>query len=61
VLDNPVRDRLRDERIRMPPDAADALTEIYADPPSVAPLWFREKGGVVREHERAEGWGTYNG
>jgi pyruvate dehydrogenase E1 component alpha subunit/2-oxoisovalerate dehydrogenase E1 component alpha subunit len=43
------------------PDAADALTEIYADPPSVAPLWFREKGGVVREHERAEGWGTYNG
>ena len=43
------------------PDAADALTEIYADPARIAPLWFREGGGVVREHERAQGWGTYDG
>jgi pyruvate dehydrogenase E1 component alpha subunit/2-oxoisovalerate dehydrogenase E1 component alpha subunit len=43
------------------PEAEDALTEIYADPPRIAPLWFREQGGVVREHERAEGWGTFDG
>ena len=43
------------------PDAEDALTGIYADPPAVAPLWFREEGSVVRDHERAQGWGTFDG
>ena len=34
---------------------------IYADPPAEKPLWFREgKGGVVDEHERPEGWGTFD-
>ena len=43
------------------PEALDALTGIYADPPSERPLWFREGGGsVVDEHERAQGWGTYD-
>ena len=43
------------------PDAEDALNGIYADPPRIAPLWFREAGSVVREHERAQGWGTFDG
>jgi pyruvate dehydrogenase E1 component alpha subunit/2-oxoisovalerate dehydrogenase E1 component alpha subunit len=43
------------------PDAEDALTGVYADPPAVAPLWFREEGSVVRDHERAQGWGTFDG
>lgn len=43
------------------PDAEDALTGVYADPPTVAPLWFREEGSVVRDHERAQGWGTFDG
>ena len=43
------------------PDAEDALSGVYADPPAVAPLWFREEGSVVRDHERAQGWGTFDG
>jgi TPP-dependent pyruvate/acetoin dehydrogenase alpha subunit len=42
------------------PEALDALAGIYADPPRERPLWYREGGGVVREHERAEGWGAYS-
>jgi pyruvate dehydrogenase E1 component alpha subunit/2-oxoisovalerate dehydrogenase E1 component alpha subunit len=43
------------------PEALDALTGVYADPPVQETLWFREgKGGVVNEHERPEGWGTYS-
>jgi len=43
------------------PDALDALVGVYADPPAERPLWFREgQGGVVDEHERPEGWGTYD-
>ncbi|HZF68703.1 MAG TPA: thiamine pyrophosphate-dependent dehydrogenase E1 component subunit alpha [Gemmatirosa sp.] len=46
-----------------PPEALDALVGIYADPPAERPLWFREgiAGPVLREHERAEGWGVYKG
>jgi pyruvate dehydrogenase E1 component alpha subunit/2-oxoisovalerate dehydrogenase E1 component alpha subunit len=55
-------DEATDAAERAPmPDAADALTEIYADPPRIAPLWFRDGGAVVRDHERAQGWGTYDG
>ena len=43
------------------PDAEDALIGVYEDPPAVAPLWFREEGSVVRDHERAQGWGTFDG
>ncbi|HEY9226687.1 MAG TPA: thiamine pyrophosphate-dependent dehydrogenase E1 component subunit alpha [Gemmatimonadaceae bacterium] len=43
------------------PEALDALVGIYADPPTEKPLWFREgTGGVVDQHERPEGWGTWS-
>ena len=42
------------------PQPLDALEGIYADPPRERPLWFREGGAVVRDHERAEGWGTFS-
>jgi pyruvate dehydrogenase E1 component alpha subunit/2-oxoisovalerate dehydrogenase E1 component alpha subunit len=43
------------------PEALDALAGIYADPPRERPLWFREgTGSVVDQHERAQGWGTYD-
>ncbi len=43
------------------PEALDALVGVYADPPAAEPLWFREgKTGVVGEHERPEGWGTWS-
>ena len=45
-----------------PPIAIDALVGVYADPPTVAPLWFREGvGSAVDQHERAAGWGTFDG
>ncbi len=44
-----------------PPLGADALTGVYADPPSERPLWFREGSETVVEvHERPEGWGTFD-
>jgi pyruvate dehydrogenase E1 component alpha subunit/2-oxoisovalerate dehydrogenase E1 component alpha subunit len=43
------------------PEALDALQGIYADPPAERPLWYREgTGSVVDQHERAQGWGTYD-
>jgi pyruvate dehydrogenase E1 component alpha subunit/2-oxoisovalerate dehydrogenase E1 component alpha subunit len=43
------------------PEALDALTGIYADPPAEKPLWFREgAGSVVDKHERPEGWGVWS-
>ena len=43
------------------PEALDALTGVYADPPAERPLWFREGvAGVVSSSERAaDGWGVY--
>ena len=44
-----------------PPEALDALEGVYADPPRMATLWYRE--GVeraVERSERAQGWGTYD-
>jgi pyruvate dehydrogenase E1 component alpha subunit/2-oxoisovalerate dehydrogenase E1 component alpha subunit len=56
-------DRATDEADRSPPPVAlDALTGVYADPPAQPALWFR--AGVDRavdRHERAQGWGTYDG
>ena len=43
-----------------PPAALDALVGIYASPPSEQPLWFRAEGAALTEHERSEGWGTWN-
>jgi TPP-dependent pyruvate/acetoin dehydrogenase alpha subunit len=43
------------------PEPLDALVGVYADPLTVAPLWFREgKRSAVAQHERPEGWGTFS-
>jgi pyruvate dehydrogenase E1 component alpha subunit/2-oxoisovalerate dehydrogenase E1 component alpha subunit len=47
-----------------PPQALDALVGVYADPPAVPPLWFREGSGApaaAAAAERPAGWGTYDG
>jgi pyruvate dehydrogenase E1 component alpha subunit/2-oxoisovalerate dehydrogenase E1 component alpha subunit len=56
-------DAATDEAEKSPPaEATDALVGVYADPPTVAPLWFREGvGSAVDQHERAAGWGTFDG
>lgn len=44
------------------PEPLEALRGVYGDAASVEPLWFREEvRSAVTEHERPEGWGTYNG
>ena len=44
------------------PEPMDALAGIYADPPRVEPLWFREGiGSAVDAHERPASWGTHDG
>jgi TPP-dependent pyruvate/acetoin dehydrogenase alpha subunit len=44
------------------PEPLDALVGVYADPPAVAPLWFRDgKRSAVAQHERPDGWGTFSG
>ena len=43
------------------PDPTDALVGIYADPPTLAPLWFREGiKSAVEVHERPSSWGTHD-
>lgn len=55
-------DRATDEAEASPmPEPTDALVGIYADPPTLAPLWFR--AGVksaVEVHERPSSWGTHD-
>ena len=55
-------DRATDEAEASPmPDPTDALVGIYADPPAVAPLWFREGiKSAVDVHERPSSWGTHD-
>ena len=55
-------DAATDEAERSPaPEGTDALTGILADPAAEAPLWYREgRAKAVEEHERPEGWGTYD-
>jgi pyruvate dehydrogenase E1 component alpha subunit/2-oxoisovalerate dehydrogenase E1 component alpha subunit len=55
-------DEATDEAEKSPmPEAGDALAGIYADPPTVAPLWYREGvGSAVSAHERPESWGTFD-
>jgi TPP-dependent pyruvate/acetoin dehydrogenase alpha subunit len=55
-------DRATDEADASPmPDPTDALVGIYADPPTVAPLWFREGiKSAVEVHERPSSWGTHD-
>jgi len=55
-------DRATDEADASPmPDPTDALVGIYADPPAIAPLWFREGiKSAVDVHERPSSWGTHD-
>ncbi|HEV7838296.1 MAG TPA: thiamine pyrophosphate-dependent dehydrogenase E1 component subunit alpha [Gemmatimonadaceae bacterium] len=55
-------DRATDEAEASPmPDPTDALVGIYADPPVIAPLWFREGiKSAVEVHERPSSWGTHD-
>jgi TPP-dependent pyruvate/acetoin dehydrogenase alpha subunit len=43
------------------PDPTDALVGVYADPPVVPALWFREGiKSAVEVHERPSSWGTHD-
>jgi TPP-dependent pyruvate/acetoin dehydrogenase alpha subunit len=43
------------------PDPTDALVGVYAEPPVVEPLWFREGiKSAVEVHERPASWGTHD-
>ena len=55
-------DRATDDAEASPmPDARDALVGIYADPPALTPLWFREGiESAVEGHERPSSWGTHD-
>jgi TPP-dependent pyruvate/acetoin dehydrogenase alpha subunit len=55
-------DRATDEAEASPmPDPTDALVGIYAEPPALAPLWFREGiQSAVEVHERPSSWGTHD-
>ncbi len=55
-------DRATEEAEASPmPDPTDALVGIYADPPALAPLWFREGiKSAVDVHERPSSWGTHD-
>lgn len=55
-------DAATDEAERSPvPESQDALVGIYADPPAIEPLWFREGiRNAVEKHERPASWGTHD-
>jgi TPP-dependent pyruvate/acetoin dehydrogenase alpha subunit len=55
-------DRATDEAEASPmPEPRDALVGIYADPPDIEPLWFREGvKSAVEVHERPASWGTHD-
>ena len=43
------------------PEPTDALVGIYAEPPTLEPLWFREGiKSAVEVHERPASWGTHD-
>jgi pyruvate dehydrogenase E1 component alpha subunit/2-oxoisovalerate dehydrogenase E1 component alpha subunit len=56
-------DRATDEAEVSPaPEPGDSLLGIYADPPEVPVLWYREGvRSAVDRHERPQGWGTHDG
>jgi pyruvate dehydrogenase E1 component alpha subunit/2-oxoisovalerate dehydrogenase E1 component alpha subunit len=56
-------DTATEEAERSPaPEPRDALLGIYADPPAMPALWYREGvRSAVDQHERAQGWGTHDG
>jgi pyruvate dehydrogenase E1 component alpha subunit/2-oxoisovalerate dehydrogenase E1 component alpha subunit len=56
-------DAATEEAERSPtPEPRDALVGIYADPSEAPVLWYREGlTSAVERHERAAGWGTFDG
>ena len=56
-------DAATEEAERSPtPEPLDALTGIYAEPSQAPVLWYRQGlASAVDRHERAAGWGTYDG
>jgi TPP-dependent pyruvate/acetoin dehydrogenase alpha subunit len=56
-------DTATDEAERSPaPEPRDALRGVYADPPEVPALWYREGlRSAVDTHERPASWGTHDG
>jgi pyruvate dehydrogenase E1 component alpha subunit/2-oxoisovalerate dehydrogenase E1 component alpha subunit len=56
-------DQATDEAERSPPpEPTDALRGVYADPPEVSALWYREGlRSAVEQHERPSSWGTHDG
>jgi pyruvate dehydrogenase E1 component alpha subunit/2-oxoisovalerate dehydrogenase E1 component alpha subunit len=44
-----------------PPEPLDALVGVYADPPAMPVLWYREGiRNAVQAHERPASWGTHD-
>ena len=65
AIDTRVKDEINaatDEAEASPmPDPTDALIGIYADPPELSPLWFRQGiKSAVDKHERPSSWGTHD-
>jgi pyruvate dehydrogenase E1 component alpha subunit/2-oxoisovalerate dehydrogenase E1 component alpha subunit len=56
-------DRATDEaEASPPPEPLDALEGVYADPPRMPVLWYREGvRSAVERHERPSSWGTHDG
>jgi TPP-dependent pyruvate/acetoin dehydrogenase alpha subunit len=56
-------DRATDEaEASPPPEPGDGLRGVYADPPQVPALWYREGvRAAVEKHERPSSWGTHDG
>jgi TPP-dependent pyruvate/acetoin dehydrogenase alpha subunit len=56
-------DRATDEAEQAPlPEPLDCLTGVYADPPVMPALWYREGvRSAVDRHERPSSWGTHDG
>jgi TPP-dependent pyruvate/acetoin dehydrogenase alpha subunit len=45
-----------------PPEPRDCLQGVYADPPVMPVLWYREGiRSAVDQHERPASWGTHDG
>jgi pyruvate dehydrogenase E1 component alpha subunit/2-oxoisovalerate dehydrogenase E1 component alpha subunit len=56
-------DRASDEaESSPPPEPRDCLVGVYAEPPAMPGLWYREGiTSAVDRHERPSSWGTHNG
>ncbi len=65
-IDDAVRsavDQATDLAEASPPcDGPDALRGVFADPPAMPTLWYRDgEASAVAEHERPASWGTHDG